>query len=74
MENQIQMEVLNEYRYDLVNALRTRLKNFSIDIKPRLETLDIVRKPYTSAEKFQALLAKNPVLDQFRQTFNLGLD
>lgn len=74
VENQIQMEVLNEYRYDLVNALRTRLKNFSIDIKPRLETLDIVRKPYTSAEKFQALLAKNPVLDQFRQTFNLGLD
>src|SRR5690606_35044706 len=47
VENQIQMEVLNEYRYDLVNALRTRLKNFSIDIKPRLETLDIVRKPYT---------------------------
>lgn len=74
VENQIQMEVLNEYRYDLVNALRTRLKNFSIDLKPRLETLDIVRKPYTSAEKFQALLAKNPVLDQFRQTFNLGLD
>lgn len=74
IENQIQMDVLVENRYDLVNALRTRLKNYSIDIIPRLETSDIVRKPYTSSEKYQALLAKNSVLDQFRQAFNLGLD
>jgi DNA polymerase-3 subunit gamma/tau len=32
-----------------------------------------VRKPYTSQEKYQAMVSKNPALETLRKAFNLGL-
>src|SRR5690606_583352 len=74
VENPIQQQLLIESKIDLLNLLRPSLKNFKIDLMPVLQKVDVVRRPVTDTEKYQAMVAKNPLLDQFRKEFNLGFD
>jgi len=74
VENPIQMDLLNLSKIDILNELRIKLRNFAIDLVPIEVANDVVRKPYTAQEKYQAMAAKNPTLDVLRKTFNLGLE
>ncbi|WP_353197387.1 DNA polymerase III subunit gamma/tau, partial [Parapedobacter defluvii] len=74
VENPIQMDLLNISKIDMLNELRIKLRNFAIDLVPIEAANDVVRKPYTAQEKYQAMAAKNPALDVLRKTFNLGLE
>ncbi|SFC74981.1 DNA polymerase-3 subunit gamma/tau [Parapedobacter composti] len=74
VENPIQQDLLNDSKIDILNDLRMKLRNFAIDLIPIAVANDVVRKPYTSQEKYQAMAAKNPALDMLRKTFNLGLE
>src|SRR5690554_3300065 len=74
IENQLQQQLLIESKIDLLNYLRQKLKNFKLDLIPVLQKTDVVRKPVTDTEKYQAMLSKNPLLDQFRKEFNLGFE
>src|SRR5690606_5868342 len=69
VENPIQQDLLNDSKIDILNQLRTKLRNFSIDLVPIHVAVDAVRKPYTAQEKYQAMAAKNPALDMLRKTF-----
>ncbi|QQS96946.1 DNA polymerase III subunit gamma/tau [Sphingobacterium spiritivorum] len=73
VENAIQMDVLTSAKIDMLNFLRVELQNFSLDVKGVMIEHQVSRKPYTSQEKYQAMVAKNPNLETLRQTFNLGL-
>jgi len=74
VENTVQEDLLLVAKPDIVNALRSSLNNYAIDIKSVMATNDTARKPYTAQEKYQAMIAKNPLLDEFRRIFNLGLE
>ena len=74
VENPIQLDLLNLSKIDILNELRMKLRNFAIDLVPIEVANDVVRKPYTAQEKYQAMAAKNPALDVLRKTFNLGLE
>lgn len=74
VENPIQLDLLNLSKIDILNELRVKLRNFAIDLVPIEVANDVVRKPYTAQEKYQAMAAKNPALDVLRKTFNLGLE
>lgn len=74
VENSIQQDLLNLSKIDILNELRVKLRNFAIDLVPIEVANDVVRKPYTAQEKYQAMVAKNPTLDVLRKTFNLGLE
>ncbi len=74
VENAIQENLLSISKIDILNELRVKLKNFSIDLIPVQAETNVVRKPYTNQEKYQAMLAKNPLVDKLRQEFNLGFD
>lgn len=74
LENTIQENLLLHEKRDIVNELRRKLNNFAIDIVTVANRDDTVKKPYTAQEKYQAMVAKNDLLDQFRQEFNLGLE
>ncbi len=74
VENPIQQDLLNTSKIDILNELRTKLRNFAIDLVPVEVTNEVARKPYTAQEKYQAMVAKNPTLDMLRKTFNLGLE
>ncbi len=73
VENGVQMEELKLGKIDMLNFLRVALNNFALDIEGVQVEVTKVRKPYTSQEKYQAMLAKNPALDTLRKAFNLGL-
>ncbi len=74
IENPIQHDLLSVSKVDILNELRTGLRNFAIDLVPIAMKKDTIRKPYTAQEKYQAMAAKNPALDVLRKTFNLGLE
>lgn len=74
VENSIQRDLLGASKIDILNDLRTRLRNFAINLEPIEQAPDITRKPYTAQEKYQVMAAKNPALDNLRKVFNLGLE
>lgn len=73
VENAVQMEQLRLGKIDILNFLRAALRNFSLDLDGVMVEETKTRKPYTSQEKYQAMVAKNPVLEELRKTFDLGL-
>lgn len=74
VENQIQQQLLIEAKIDMLNFLRQKLNNFKLDLIPIVQKVDVIRKPVTDTEKYQAMVAKNPLLDKFRKDFNLGFE
>lgn len=74
IENKIQDELLSSEKVELLNYLRVELKNFSIDLKTRQMEQSQKKRLYTSSEKYQHMLEKNPNLDEFKRRFNLDLD
>src|SRR5690606_1631398 len=73
VENAVQMDELKLGKIDILNYLRVELQNFSLDITGVQVEVTKVRKPYTSIEKYQAMVSKNPALETLRKAFNLGL-
>jgi len=74
VENQIQQQLLIEAKIDMLNFLRQKLNNFKLDLIPIVQKVDVIRKPVTDTEKYQAMVTKNPLLDKFRKDFNLGFE
>jgi DNA polymerase-3 subunit gamma/tau len=74
VSNKIQEMAFRDERPYLLNFLRTSLKNFNIEVNARVEETTTVRKPYTAAEKFQYMAAKNPQLIDLKNRFNLEFD
>ena len=73
VENAVQLEELRLGKIDLLNYLRVELKNFALDLHETMVEKSATRKPYTSQEKYQAMLAENPLLEKLRKTFDLDL-
>lgn len=74
VENKLQANELIHERIDLLNYLREKLKNYIITVEPIIVENTQERKLYTSKDKYQHMLEKNPKLDEFRRAFNLDLD
>lgn len=74
IENKIQEELLSNEKVDLLNFLRVSLNNFNISLVTRQTEQTDKKRLYTSAEKYQHMLGKNPNLEEFKRRFNLDLD
>ncbi|WP_291401403.1 DNA polymerase III subunit gamma/tau [Daejeonella sp.] len=74
IENKIQEDLLSSEKVDLLNFLRVQLKNFSIDLQTKQIEQTQKKRLYTSSEKYEHMLQKNPHLDEFKRKFNLDLD
>ena len=73
VENMVQSEQLKEGKIDILNYLRVELKNFALDLTTHQLEQTVIRKAYTSQEKYQQMAEKNPSLETLRKKFNLGL-
>lgn len=73
VENMVQMEEMKLGKVDILNHLRVQLRNYALEIREVVIEKTKVRKPYTSQEKYQAMVSKNPALETLRKKFNLGL-
>jgi DNA polymerase-3 subunit gamma/tau len=74
VENKVQETTFREERPNLLNYLRMTLRNFNIEVSVRIDEKAVVKRPYTAAEKFQHMAAKNPALVELKNKFNLDLD
>lgn len=74
VENKVQENLFKSEKPALLNYLRSSLKNFSIDVNARVDEQVVVKRPYTSQEKFQHMAAKNPELIELKKRFNLDFD
>ena len=74
VENKIQEDLFKAEKPDILNYLRTTLRNFDIDVIARIDEQVVVKRPYTSQEKFNHMAAKNPQLLELKKRFNLDFD
>ncbi|WP_316823620.1 DNA polymerase III subunit gamma/tau [Pedobacter gandavensis] len=74
VEHKLQEGLLQEEMVDLMNFLRPRLKNFSVSLKTIQVVRETVNRLYTSTEKYQFLVDKNPKLEELRRQFNLDVN
>jgi DNA polymerase-3 subunit gamma/tau len=74
VENKILEDLFKNAKPDLLNYLRTTLRNFDIDVHARVDEVVSVKRPYTSQEKFNHMAAKNPQLLELKKRFNLDFD
>ena len=74
IENKIQEDLLSSEKVDLLNYLRVEMKNFSIDFQTKYMEQTQKKRLYTSSDKYQHMLEKNPNLEEFKRRFNLDLD
>ncbi|MHB1178538.1 MAG: DNA polymerase III subunit gamma/tau [Daejeonella sp.] len=74
IENKIQEELLATEKVDLLNFLRTKLKNFGIQLSTKQAEPTSKKRLYTSSEKYNHMVEKNPKLEDFRRRFNLDID
>lgn len=72
--NKVQENLFKEERAEMHNFLRSRLNNFTIEVNARVDEQEVVRKPYTTSEKFQHMASRNPQLMELRNRFNLDFD
>ncbi|MDJ1500712.1 DNA polymerase III subunit gamma/tau [Xanthocytophaga agilis] len=74
LENQIQLTQLNEFRYELLEFLRKRLRNSTIQIQGEIVEQGKKRMVYTNREKFDYLAEKYPVLNDLKSQLGLDMD
>ncbi|MBU1373639.1 MAG: DNA polymerase III subunit gamma/tau [Bacteroidetes bacterium] len=74
VDSKLLVEELQNEKIDLMNFLKTMLKNFSITLDTVITEAIEGKKLYTSKDKYQHMLEKNPKLEEFRKAFNLELD
>jgi len=74
VSNKTQENWFREGKPDLMNYLRTTLRNFDITVTTRIDEQMVSKRPYTASEKFQHMAAKNPQLVELRKRFNLELE
>jgi DNA polymerase-3 subunit gamma/tau len=72
--NMVQENIFRDEKPVMLNYLRSALKNFAIDVNARVDEQKVVRKPYTTPEKFQHMAARNPELLELKSRFNLDFD
>jgi DNA polymerase-3 subunit gamma/tau len=59
---------------DLLDFLRTELRNFKISVNVIIEENGDVSKPYTADEKYRAMIAKNPTLKDLKDKLDLEVE
>jgi DNA polymerase-3 subunit gamma/tau len=74
VNNKTQENWFREEKPDLLNYLRTTLKNFDITVNTRVDEQLVSKRPYTASEKYQHMASKNPQLVELRKRFNLDLE
>ncbi|RZK90381.1 MAG: DNA polymerase III subunit gamma/tau [Pedobacter sp.] len=73
VENLALESTLQTEKIDLLNFIRSELKNFEVDIISKRATSTHKKRIYTNPDKYAYLLDKNPQLDEMRRRFNLDV-
>ncbi|RZK50408.1 MAG: DNA polymerase III subunit gamma/tau [Pedobacter sp.] len=73
VENTALESTLQAEKIELLNFLRTKLRNFNLNLEIKKAVLNHKRRIYTNKDKYAYLLDKNPILATFKDKFGLDL-
>ncbi len=73
VESKTQEHIVQAESIELLNYLRNELKNFEIEVSYLLTERTIEKRLYTSKERYEYLVNKNPKLEEMRRKFNLDI-
>jgi DNA polymerase-3 subunit gamma/tau len=73
VENIALESTLQEEKIELLNYLRSSLKNFDIQLHTKKVEAKQSNRIYSNKDKYAYLAEKNPALEEFRKRFNLDL-
>jgi DNA polymerase-3 subunit gamma/tau len=74
LDNNIQIQLLNGLRPELLHFLRESLQNQEVQLQAEVVVQENKRVIYTSQDKFRHLSEKNPALDELRNALGLDVD
>ena len=74
IDNKVQEEVIRKDKTSLMQFLKKELKNDDIHLETVIINTPENKKLYTSMEKYQHLVAKNPNLQKLKQQLDLEID
>lgn len=74
LANPIEEPMLALVKSDLVDFLRQKLNNNSIQVTGLLQEFQSKKVAYTNKDKFEHLADKNPILNELRIRFGLDPD
>jgi DNA polymerase-3 subunit gamma/tau len=74
VENLALEDILQNEKVELLNFLRSALKNFDLQITTKKAENIQKKRIYTNKDKYAYLVDKNPQLDEMRKRFNLDIN
>lgn len=74
LDNRAQELTMKERRSDLLDFLRSELRNQKIQLETNLVETIGQSKPYTAEDKYKAMVEKNPELKTLRESLDLELE
>ncbi|RYE58566.1 MAG: DNA polymerase III subunit gamma/tau, partial [Sphingobacteriales bacterium] len=74
VENSALESTLQDEKIELLNFLRTALKNFSLQILAKRAENVGTKRIYTNKDKYTYMVEKNPQLAEMRRRFNLDIN
>lgn len=74
VENSALESTLQDEKIELLNFLRSALKNFDLQIVVKRAENVGIKKIYTNKDKYAYMVEKNPQLEELRKRFNLDVN
>lgn len=74
LNNLIQEDILERFRIELVTFLRAKLQNDKVNIKTRIVQEKQEQKIYTSQDKLNYFVEKNPKIMDLQKRLGLDID
>jgi DNA polymerase-3 subunit gamma/tau len=74
VENKALEDILQNEKVELLNYLRSELKNFDLQITAKKAENTQKKRIYTNKDKYSYLVDKNPKLEELRRRFNLDIN
>jgi DNA polymerase-3 subunit gamma/tau len=74
LDNLIQLDQLNEFKAELLEFLRKKVNNYSLNLETEIATGTSGKKIYTAREKYAHLANKYPFLDSLKNKLGLEAD
>ena len=75
VDNLVQLEFMRSHEADLVQFLRSSLKNFDIQLNVAVnQSEDSKKKMYTGKDRFEEMAKRNPNLETLKKLFKLDID
>lgn len=73
LSNTFQETSFSEIKQELAGFVRSAVNNSEIQFDAIIKKSNVVLKPYTAQEKYNAMKVKNPALEKLREVMNLDL-